>query len=64
MRARTRPLVLAMFLVGLLWSPSSASAYCDPLFYEISGRCDNSCTYAARAFAKATGKPAPWDCLM
>lgn len=68
MRARTRPLMLllipALLLVGLLAISSPAQAYCDTLTSSITGRCDNPCTAAARAFTHVTGRPAPWDCLM
>lgn len=61
--ARVLLLVFALVLTGLLGAAPPASAVCDPLLYSVTGRCTNGCVEAARAFAKVTGKPAPWDCL-
>lgn len=66
MRVPTRVLLLivAVLLTGLLGAATPASAYCDPVYYETTGRCTNGCVESARTFKKITGREAPWLCPM
>jgi hypothetical protein len=63
MRKRLAALI-AMGALAIAMAPTTASAYCDPAYYETTGRCTNSCVESARAFKKVTGKDAPWLCPM
>lgn len=48
----------------------SASAYCDPLFEALTGRCSNECTVTAAAYDRAdkavddTLPDTPFECPM
>ncbi len=55
-----RAVLAAGFLAGTFALAAPASAYCDPTFYELTGRC-NACYLADPAYYKATGRHL--DCL-
>lgn len=49
---------------GALDVTQTASAYCDPVWTELTGQCENSCTVTSDIYYKLTGENPPWYCPM
>ena len=53
MRRPARLLLAGAVVAGGLAVATPASAYCDPLFYAVTGRCGNACGLVARGYYTA-----------